>query len=194
MIINIVVTGVGGQGVVSATDIISMFALSAGYDVKKSDVHGMAQRGGAVVSFVRYGEKIYSPVVEEGHADYLIALEEMEVLRGIRFLKDDGIIILSNFHTPPPDVALGYKEYPVNIIEDIKKNKPYSKCYLADVENMLKQYPQYSINMYLLGIFARALSYEQALWINAIKQRFKKPDNAIESFLYGYKNIIKEIL
>lgn len=193
MVINIVVTGVGGQGVVSATDIIALFALNAGYDVKKSDVHGMAQRGGAVISFVRYGEKVYSPIVEEGYADYIIALEEMEALRGVRFLKKNGIIILSNFHTPPPDVALGYKEYPAHIIDDIKQSKPSAKCYLTDVKNMLKQYPQYSVNMYLLGIYARDQSYEQSLWIEAIKERFKKPENAIESFLYGYRNTVKEI-
>ncbi|MGB9736012.1 MAG: 2-oxoacid:acceptor oxidoreductase family protein [bacterium] len=194
MVISIVVTGVGGQGVVSATDIISIFALNAGYDVKKSDVHGMAQRGGAVISFVRYGEKVYSPIVEQGTADYVIALEELEALRGLRYLKKNGVVILSNFHTPPPDVALGFKEYPVNIQQSIKDVKPDAKLYLVDSTNMLKQYPTYSVNMHMLGIYACLQSYEKGLWIDAIKQRFKRPDKAIESFLYGYENTEKELL
>jgi indolepyruvate ferredoxin oxidoreductase beta subunit len=194
MLINTVITGVGGQGVVSATDIISIVAVNAGYDVKKSDVHGMAQRGGAVTSFVRYGEKVYSPIIEQGTADYLIALEEMEALRGVSFLKDNGIVILSNYHTPPPDVALGYKSYPEHIQDELKRIKPAIKYYRADVANMLKQNPDYSINMFLLGLYAYFQSYEKILWLEAIGQRFKKPDKAIESFLYGYEKHIKEIL
>ncbi len=194
MMVNIVVTGVGGQGVVSATDIISIVALKAGYDVKKSDVHGMAQRGGAVTSFVRYGDKVYSPIIEQGTADYLISLEEMEALRGIGFLKDNGMVILSNYHMPPPDVALGYKSYPERIQDELKRIKPAVKFYGADVVTMMKQNPDYSINMFLLGIYAYFQSYEKMLWLEAIRQRFKRPDRAIESFLYGYEKHIKEIL
>lgn len=194
MTINIVVTGVGGQGVVSATDVISLFALKAGYDVKKSDVHGMAQRGGAVISFVRYGERIYSPIVEQNTADYIIALEELEAIREINFLKSNGIIIVSNFHTPPPEVALGFKEYPINIVESIKGIKPNVRAYFADAISMLKKYPMYSVNMYMLGIYACLQSYEKTLWMDAIKERFKNPDNAIKSFLYGYENTKKELL
>ncbi len=189
-----VVTGVGGQGVVSATDIISIVALKAGYEVKKSDVHGMAQRGGAVTSFVRYGNKVYSPIIEQGTADYLIALEEMEALRGIVFLKDNGTVILSDFHTPPPDVALGYKKYPEHIQEQLKAIKPAVKCYRAGVIDVLKQHPTYSINMFLLGIYAYFQSYEKMLWLEAIRQRFKRSDRAIESFLYGYEKQRKEML
>ncbi len=194
MPVNTVVTGVGGQGVVSATDIISIVALTAGYDVKKSDVHGMAQRGGAVTSFVRYGEKVYSPIIEQGTADFLIALEEMEALRGINFLKENGTVILSDFHTPPPDVALGFKRYPGHIQEVLRKMKPAVKCYRPGVVSMLEEHPGYSINVFLLGIYARFQSYEKMVWLEAIRQRFKRPDKAIESFLYGYEKQVKEIV
>ncbi len=187
MLISTVVTGVGGQGVVSATDIIASVALNAGLDVKKSDVHGMAQRGGAVTSFVRYGGRIYSPIIEQDTADFLIALEELEALRGIGFVKDKGVVILSDFHTPPPDVALGFKEYPKHIQDQLMKIKPGIRCYKADVNTMLKQHPGYSINMFLLGLYARFQSYEEVLWCAAIKERFKKSEKAMESFLYGYE-------
>ncbi len=185
MLISTVVTGVGGQGIVSATDIIAAVALNAGLDVKKSDVHGMAQRGGAVVSFVRYGDRVFSPIIERGTADYLIALEELEALRGIAYLKDTGTVILSNLHSPPPEVALGYKSYPEHIDEQLVKIKPGIHCSKADVKGMLKQHPAYSINMFLLGIYAGFQSFEKMLWLDAIKNRFQKPGNATESFLYG---------
>ena len=194
MQVNTVVTGVGGQGVVSATDIISIAALKSGFDVKKSDVHGMAQRGGAVMSFVRYGEKIYSPIIEQGTADFLIALEEMEALRGIVFLRDNGTVILSDYHTPPPDVALGFQRYPGHIEETLRKMKPGVHCYRTGIVPLLEEHPDYSVNMFLLGIYARFQSYEKMLWLEAIRQRFKKPDSAIKSFLHGFETQIKEIV
>ncbi|MCL4558443.1 MAG: 2-oxoacid:acceptor oxidoreductase family protein [Deltaproteobacteria bacterium] len=186
MVTSTVVTGVGGQGVVSAADVVASVAFDAGLDVKKSDIHGMAQRGGTVVSFVRCGEKIYSPIVEQGTADFLIALEELEALRGIGFLKDRGVVILPNFRIPPPEVALGYRAYPGNIEGRLLEIRPGIECHEADVKGMLKQHPGYSINMFSLGIYARFLPYEKAVWLDAIRQRFKKHDTAIDSFLYGY--------
>lgn len=186
MQVSTIVTGIGGQGVVSATDIIAGVALASGLDVKKSDVHGMAQRGGAVVSFVRYGDKVFSPIIGRGTADFLIALEELEALRGIAYLRDTGTVILSNLHSPPPEVALGYKEYPEHIDEQILKIKPGITCRRADAQGMLRQHPAYSVNMYLLGIYAGFQPYEKTLWLETIKQRFKKYGKAVESFLYGY--------
>ncbi len=185
-VVNIVVTGIGGQGVVSATDVIASVALHAGFDVKKSDVHGMAQRGGAVMSFVRYGGKVYSPIIEQGTADVLIALEELEALRGAALLKDNGIVILSDFHTPPPDVALGFKPYPGHIQEQLMEMKPGITCRRAGVNEMLSRYPGYSINMFLLGLFARFQPSEKMVWLDAMNEKFKKPELAIKSFLYGY--------
>ncbi len=185
-VMNTVVTGVGGQGVVSASDIIAAVALRAGLDVKKSDVHGMAQRGGAVTSFVRYGATVYSPIIEQGTADVLIALEELEALRGAALLKDDGTVILSDFHTPPPDVALGFKPYPEHIREQLLAIKPGATCHHAGVYEMLRRYPGSSINMFLLGLYARFQPFEKMIWLDAMTEKFKKPEMAIKSFLYGY--------
>ncbi|MCL4477901.1 MAG: 2-oxoacid:acceptor oxidoreductase family protein [Deltaproteobacteria bacterium] len=188
MVISTIVTGVGGQGVVSTSDVIANMAYLNGFDVKKSDVHGMAQRGGAVISTVRFGEKVFSPIIDFDTADSLIALEELEGLRGVNYLKDNGILILSNYHMPTPDITLGYTSYPDDIKERIREIKPHILVYDIDVQGMLKRHPSYRDNMFLLGIYAKLLKYEKSLWLSAIEQRFKNPDNPANSFLYGYEN------
>ena len=110
---NIMVVGVGGQGTLLTSRIIGKTALNAGYDVKLSEVHGMAQRGGSVVTFVRYGDKVFEPVCEEGAVDVLISFERLEALRYAHFLKKDGIMIVNDTRIDPMTVVIGAKEYPV---------------------------------------------------------------------------------
>src|SRR5574344_3086542 len=119
---NIMIVGVGGQGTLLTSRILGGITLEAGYDVKLSEVHGMAQRGGSVVTFVRYGEKVYEPIVEEGQADVLISFERLESLRYAHFLKKDGVIIVNDERIDPMTVVTGVATYPEHIIEDLKKS------------------------------------------------------------------------
>ena len=118
---NIMVVGVGGQGTLLTSRIIGKTALNNGYDVKLSEVHGMAQRGGSVVTFVRFGDKVSEPVVEEGSADILISFERLEALRYAHYLKKDGVIVVNDCRIDPMTVVIGVAEYPENVIETLQK-------------------------------------------------------------------------
>ena len=119
---NIMIVGVGGQGTLLTSRIIGKTALEQGLEVKISEVHGMAQRGGSVVTFVRFGEKVYEPVVEEGQADVIIAFERLEALRYSHFLKKDGVLVVNDCRIDPMTVGIGAKTYPEGIIEELEKD------------------------------------------------------------------------
>ena len=110
---NIMIVGVGGQGTLLTSRILGNLAVHGGFDVKLSEVHGMAQRGGSVVTFVRYGEKVAEPIVEEGCADVLIAFEKLEALRYLHFLKEDGVIVVNDWRIDPITVVTGAAQYPI---------------------------------------------------------------------------------
>ena len=114
---SIMIVGVGGQGTLLTSRILGGIITSAGYDVKLSEVHGMAQRGGSVVTFVRSGDKVHEPIVEEGCADVLIAFERLEALRYAHFLKEDGVLIVNDQRIDPMPVVTGAAKYPENILE-----------------------------------------------------------------------------
>ncbi len=116
---NVLVAGVGGQGVILASDIMSEVFMEAGYDVKKSEVHGMAMRGGIVTSHFRFGKKVYSPLIKEGEVDILFAFEQVEGLRWINHLKPDGKIVMNDHKVNPPIVNLGEMAYPKDIPQKI---------------------------------------------------------------------------
>ena len=118
---NILICGVGGQGIIIASDVMAMTAADCGYAVKKNDVHGMAQRGGAVISHVRFGDQVYSPLIPEGDADLIMASELLEALRWLPFLKQGGRIAASTQRIPPPTVARGEQTYPENILTRLRK-------------------------------------------------------------------------
>ena len=121
---NIMIVGVGGQGTLLTSRILGKLATEAGYDVKLSEVHGMAQRGGSVVTFVRYGEQVAEPIVEEGQADVLIAFERLEALRYLHFLKKDGVAIVNDWRIDPITVVTGGASYPEGILDTVKKARP----------------------------------------------------------------------
>ena len=120
---NIMIVGVGGQGTLLTSRILGGITVAAGYDVKLSEVHGMAQRGGSVVTYVRYGTKVAEPIVEQGQADVLIAFERLEALRYAHFLKKDGVIIVNDQRIDPMPVVTGVAEYPQGIIENLSKER-----------------------------------------------------------------------
>ena len=184
---NIMIVGVGGQGTLLTSRILGKIILTAGYDVKLSEVHGMAQRGGSVVTFVRYGEKVYEPIVEEGQADVLIAFERLEAARYIHFLKKDGVLILNDQKIDPMPVIIGAAQYPKNIVEELKKEYRIEK---ADAMGMaLKLGNSRVFNTIVLGLVAKHLSFTKEEWLDVIAQVV--PEKTIEinqkAFLCGYE-------
>lgn len=168
--VNIVICGVGGQGVLLAGDIIAETAMAAGYDAKKSEVHGMAQRGGSVVSHVRYGEKVHSPLIRQGEADVVLSFEEMETARYLDFLKGDGTVIINRQQVMPMTVATGKTEYPADIVDRIKSQVP--KTVLCDGLILSEQAgsPK-TINMVLLGALSKKLELPTDKWLEVIARR-----------------------
>ena len=117
---NIIIVGVGGQGTLLASKMLGFVLLQQGYDVKVSEVHGMSQRGGSVVTYVRYGKKVYSPVIDKGEADVIISFEKLEAARWLEFLKKDGTIITNTQEVEPMPVITGAAAYPENLIEKMQ--------------------------------------------------------------------------
>ena len=183
---NIMVVGVGGQGTLLTSRIIGKTALEAGYDVKLSEVHGMAQRGGSVVTFVRYGEKVSEPVVEEGEADILISFERLEALRYAHFLKKGGKIIVNDCRIDPMTVVIGAKTYPENIIESLKEEH---EVYAIDGLSIAKELGNSKVlNSVVLGLAAKHIGFSEEEWLEVVEKTV--PPKTIEinklAFEKGY--------
>ena len=164
---NIMVVGVGGQGTLLTSRIIGKTALNAGWDVKLSEVHGMAQRGGSVVTFVRYGKKVYEPVCEEGSVDVLISFERLEALRYAHFLKDDGIMIVNDTRIDPMTVVIGAMEYPEGIIEKLSEN---NKLYTIDGGKIAKELGNSKVlNSVVLGLAAKHIGFTKEEWVEVLQ-------------------------
>ena len=167
---SIFITGVGGQGIILASELLSEVALSGGYDVKKSEVHGMAQRGGSVVSAVRFGEKVYSPVISEGEADVLLAFEPLEALRTLHFAKPEGKVIVNTRPIMPATVASGAAVYPQDLFDRIKKEVP--DVVMLDGYALAKQAGSTrTVNVVLLGALSNFLPFSEDDWMRAIERR-----------------------
>ena len=183
---NVMIVGVGGQGTLLTSRIIGKAALEAGYDVKISEVHGMAQRGGSVVTFVRFGEKVNEPVVEEGQADVIIAFERLEAKRYAHFLKKDGVIVVNDCKIEPMTVVIGAKKYPENIIEDLKKEH---NVYAIDGQKIAIELGNSKVlNSVVLGYAAGFIGFDKQTWIDTVASTV--PQKTIEinekAFTYGY--------
>ena len=183
---NIMIVGVGGQGTLLTSRIIGKAALAIGADVKISEVHGMAQRGGSVVTFVRYGDKVSEPIVEEGQADVIIAFERLEALRYSHFLKKDGVLIVNDCRIDPMTVVIGAKEYPEGIIEALKENH---KVYAIDGQNIALQLGNSKVlNSVVLGFAAGFIGIDKQVWLDTVESTV--PPKTIEinkkAFLAGY--------
>jgi indolepyruvate ferredoxin oxidoreductase beta subunit len=167
MTTNILVAGVGGQGVILASDIMSEVFMEAGYDVKKSEVHGMAMRGGIVTSHFRFGKKVYSPLIKEGEVDILFAFEQLEGLRWINHLRANGKIIMNDHTINPPAVNLGEMEYPKAIPEKIKSK--FKDFYLVKGTEMALQLGDArAANVVLLGAISKFLEVNEDIWLKTI--------------------------
>jgi indolepyruvate ferredoxin oxidoreductase beta subunit len=160
------VVGVGGQGTLLTSRIIGKTALAAGYDVKLSEVHGMAQRGGSVVTFVRYGERVYEPVVEEGCVDMLISFERLEAQRYAHFLKPDGVIIVNDCRIDPMTVVIGAKQYPEGIIESLSAKHT---VYTIDAGAIAKELGNSKVlNSVVLGLAAKHIGFSVDEWLSVV--------------------------
>jgi len=167
MTTNILVAGVGGQGVILASDIMAEVFMEAGYDVKKSEVHGMAMRGGIVTSHFRFGKKVYSPLIKEGEVDILFSFEQLEGLRWFNHLRPNGKILMNDHKINPPAVNLGEMEYPKAIPEIIhSKNKNF---YLVKgTEIALQLGDVRAANVVLLGAISKFFEVAEDLWLKTI--------------------------
>ena len=183
---NIMIVGVGGQGTLLTSRIIGKAAIEAGFDVKISEVHGMAQRGGSVVTFVRFGDKINEPVVEEGQADVIIAFERLEALRYSHFLKKDGVLVINDCRIDPMTVVIGAKQYPENIIEGLEADH---SVYTIDGQKIAKELGNSKVlNSVVLGYSAKFIGFEADEWLKVVENTV--PAKTIEinkkAFMEGY--------
>ncbi len=184
---NIMIVGVGGQGTLLTSRILGGITVDAGYDVKLSEVHGMAQRGGSVVTFVRYGEKVAEPIVEEGQADVLIAFEMLEALRYAHFLKKDGAIVVNEHRIDPITVVTGAATYPEQILETLEASHKVFK--VNAMEESLKLGNSKVFNIIVLGVAARHMDFSKETWLRVIEKTV--PPKTVEinkkAFLLGYE-------
>jgi indolepyruvate ferredoxin oxidoreductase beta subunit len=185
---NIMIVGVGGQGTLLTSRIIGKAALACGCDVKISEVHGMAQRGGSVVTFVRFGEKVNEPVVEEGTADVIIAFERLEALRYSHFLKKNGVLIVNDCRIDPMTVVIGAKTYPENIIDNLKK--AHSVYTIDGQDAALKLGNSKVLNSVVLGFAAEFIGFDKQVWLDTVSSTV--PAKTVEinqkAFMLGYES------
>jgi len=164
---NILMVGVGGQGVILASEILSDVMMRAGYDVKKSEVHGMAQRGGSVSTHVRFGTKVYSPLIKKGDADILFSFEVLESVRYLDFLKKEALIIVNNQKVLPPSVTLGADTYPDNIPEILRAR--FAKVDMVDaLETAHRAGNARALNVAFLGALSRYIEVDESIWKDVI--------------------------
>ena len=183
---NIMIVGVGGQGTLLTSRIIGKTALEMGNDVKISEVHGMAQRGGSVVTFVRYGEKVSEPVVEEGTADVIIAFERLEALRYAHFLKKDGVLVVNDCRIDPMTVVIGAKQYPENIIETLKQTH---NVYAIDGQKIAKELGNSKVlNSVVLGYAAKHIGFSKEAFVDVVTKTVpqKTVELNVKAFEAGY--------
>lgn len=172
-ITNILMVGVGGQGTLLASEILSEVLMQAGFDVKKSEIHGMSQRGGSVVSHVRYGKEVFSPIIPEGAADVILGFELLETYRYLPLLKEGGKVVANDLKINPSIVATGAEIYPEGLIEKIKSLVP--DTIIVDGLGLATQAGNAkAANTVLMGALSKKLNIEEKFWISAIEKMVPK--------------------
>ena len=166
---SIMIVGVGGQGTLLASRIIGTVLLSEGYDVKVSEVHGMSQRGGSVVTYIRYGEKVASPVIEQGQADMIISFEELEAARWLSYLKKGGRIVTNTQQIEPMPVITGNAAYPGNIIERMR-SLGADVIALDALSLAVSAGTARAVNVVLMGVVSELFDFDEKVWQDALDQ------------------------
>lgn len=166
---NIMIVGVGGQGSLLASKLLGKLFLSRGYDVKVSEVHGMSQRGGSVVTYVRYGDKVYSPIIDKGQADFILSFELLEAARWTEYLKPGGRIVTNTQQINPMPVITGAAQYPQGLVEKMRQAgmdvDAFDALSLAGEAGSAK-----AVNIVLLGRLSKSFDFSQAEWEQAIRE------------------------
>lgn len=168
---SILLVGVGGQGTILASKLLTTGLMEAGYDVKMSEIHGMSQRGGSVSSQVRYGEKVESPVIELGGADILVSFEKMEALRYLNYLKPDGKVVVNDFEIGSISILSGKDDYPKNAIEILQEKAKTIAINAASEAEKLGN--QRVMNIILLGTIIKAMGLQEINWEKILKDNIK---------------------
>ncbi len=189
---SIIIVGVGGQGTLLASKLLGNVLLSQEHDVKVSEVHGMSQRGGSVVTYVRYGKKVYSPIVTEGEADLILAFERLEAARWLSYLKKDGKLIVNDQRITPMPVITGAMEYPQNILEKLQEKgiqiTALDALSLAEQAGTAK-----AVNVVLMGVLSASMSFPEEVWQAALEKCVpaKFLDMNKKAFALGRAAVIK---
>ena len=183
---SIMIVGVGGQGTLLASRILGNTVINEGYDVKVSEVHGMSQRGGSVVTYVKFGDKVYSPIIGEGEADIILAFEQLEAYRALPYLKKGGKIIANTQKMNPMPVITGAMQYPENILDKIAKKAELvsvDALSLAEEAGNIK-----AVNVVLIGVMAKSTDIPYERWLETIKTTVpaKFLDVNLKAFDLGY--------
>jgi indolepyruvate ferredoxin oxidoreductase beta subunit len=181
---DIFLAGVGGQGILLAGEILCLVFMDAGLDVKKSEVHGMAQRGGSVTSHVRCGRRVFSPLIPEGEADILMGFEALEALRWIEFLKEDGVLLVNRQKINPTTVTSGRMEYPNRIYDLLKRRHPNLRI-VDGMKLARKAGDVRTVNSVLVGAISRELDIPEEKWKKAISQRL--PERLVPVNLHAFE-------
>lgn len=191
---NFLVVGVGGQGTLLAADLIALAGVAAGLDVKKSEVHGMAQRGGSVISQVRWAQKVYSPLIPQGEVDYLIAFERLEAVRYAHWLRSGGVALINDYRIPPLVVSAGLMSYPNE--ETQEAAFAGAKRFLVPAVSLAQRVGNMRVNnVVLIGALAGLLSLDSELWEGVIRQRVPQRTTAVNlaAFRMGWAYIQSEV-
>ena len=166
---NIMIVGVGGQGSLLASKLLGRLLLSGGYDVKVSEVHGMSQRGGSVVTYVRFGDKVYSPVIDKGEADFIVSFELLEAARWTEYLKPNGKIIVNTQQINPMPVISGMAQYPEQLAEKLQQagadTDAFDALFLAVQAGSTK-----AVNLVLMGRLSRYFEFTEEQWLSAMEE------------------------
>ena len=166
---NIMIVGVGGQGSLLASKLLGRLLLTKGYDIKVSEVHGMSQRGGSVVTYVRFGEKVYSPIIDKGEADFIVSFELLEAARYTEYLKPDGKLVTNTQQINPMPVITGAAEYPADLAAKLQaagvKVDAFDALKLAEEAGSSK-----AVNIVLMGHLSRDFDFTLEEWMTAIEQ------------------------
>ena len=183
---NIMIVGVGGQGTLLASRILGKVAIKEGYDVKVSEVHGMSQRGGSVVTYVKYGDKVYSPIIDRGEADLVLAFEMLEAYRALPYVKKGGKILVNNQQMNPMPVITGAMEYPKDIEKKLKEKtnlEVIDALPLAEQAGTIK-----AVNVVLIGFLAKSMDVSKDVWLDVIRETVppKFLEMNLKAFELGY--------
>ena len=184
---SVMIVGVGGQGTLLASRVLGSAMLSQGVDVKVSEVHGMSQRGGSVVTYVRYGDKVYSPIIAQGEADVLLAFEALEAARYLPWLKPEGTVVVNTQQMDPMPVVTGVAEYPKDILGKVREQGV--KVVALDALGMAEEAgSSKAVNVVLIGAMAKKLDLPKEVWIDTNKETVpsKFIDMNLKAFELGY--------